>query len=466
MYRGDDVLELDCEIDEHLDFGLANEVLIKFDDHCGNNRTTTKEDDSSDDDDDGITVITNNILSQKTEEIKRIDAVIAAAKINYDDNENSFEPKLLNYNTNIIQTTNNVCARTTVCSSSSQINLTTEIEQLCSMIVNLNTTKVIAVFINAHILLIPYYMQISNQLKNLIWFSPFSDNFIPNTINSFRYQHVFENVLNSLSKTQLKLLNGADIDDKVIAFFGARYIKPTNNQILINKNLLTKHCPQPPNRHRESFQKFYIYSEFTLIIMKNKKLLDYTIHGINGNITALIEKYNPSQIFYAGLPHADPLEIFLNYNYQPFAKYKHLFQKISITSQEKHNVVQFCERCDQFCSFCQTLHFVINFFKQKSPTELQPNRHIYPTTILEHHQYAQNYKRYRPIRPIKQNEYASQKNQNRQYPNRFNFPYHRQNVIVSNTSSNLINKFYFRNPRTSFFTGNCPNNIIIQHSNL
>lgn len=177
---------------------------------------------------------------------------------------------------------------------------------------------------------------LSPTLRNLIWKTAF----VPKTqLSRFAAASIVENILETKdSRFQIKP------SDRTIAFFGAVFRKPAffapslqaiekdiENKRNINQKLnVNTHLP------------YHIYHDFSVIIMKGSKVVDYAVHAEFGNINEVLRKHEPETVYFLG--HKDSsLARFLSYRYQPFAEHStRTFYGLDF--QMNYQILQFCEK--------------------------------------------------------------------------------------------------------------------------
>jgi hypothetical protein len=194
--------------------------------------------------------------------------------------------------------------------------------------------------------------------------------------NIFPHIHIFNESLPKPSST----MKG------VYGFFSAHYQKPNmsfmknvvnssgnrNDNIGCYSNTTTNnpiyHNNQRGFDKRMMISGLYCFVDFTLIIVKDGKIIDHAIHGYLSDICEMIEYYTPIHVYYKAYPN-DALDCFVNYKYQPFyismAKYMKRVQfdsKLSLTT-----FITFCQRRAPNCSFCMALSMLTQYLTPHIP---------------------------------------------------------------------------------------------------
>lgn len=180
----------------------------------------------------------------------------------------------------------------------------------------------INIFINTDLICVNSKTVLSPALQNLVWVR------CSNDTHNFKIirQELLEKIIQE---------GGKDYNNETIAFFGALFDKP--------------------------YKQFYkVYKEFSIVIVKDFKILDFATNGVAGDIARLIEKYNLKKIFFdqSVLP-------FLDHPSQPFANFRNLF--IRTTCMSPTHVISYCPYRKEFCSLCKAFSLMIGCFQEIKP---------------------------------------------------------------------------------------------------
>lgn len=246
--------------------------------------------------------------------------------------------------------------------STLDLDLQNEINTLLKKSIKLRSSKCISLYVNNHLILVYINTPISSRLAILAWGQPLT--YIK---CKFPLQDEFNDFLNKfyLSRQFTTYNDGTDRTE-TIAFFSAVYKKTSivlnNQQSKYNDDNTYNDCM----KKRYNNNGLYRYYDFTLIILKSGFIIDYSIHSYKSNICDLITEYKPKCIYYNAIKD-DPLDIFLNYQYQPFYEsFKNLLKPISINKPKRDdiNYLAFCERNELYCSFCLALREIRAFIFQ------------------------------------------------------------------------------------------------------
>lgn len=277
--------------------------------------------------------------------------------------------------------------------------LTAELNSIAKISIY-NTKKSVAICVNRRIYFIPDNLAISTRLCNVAWKNPKMVCSAP--IKFFNFQN-FESELES---------KNIGFSDEYVGFFGAHYWKHSNIYDLTTKDGRFGHKP----KYIDNLHECFIYDDFTLIIMKNGKIIDYAIHNFKNNINELIRRYNPKKVYYAGQV-GQPIHTFVNYNYQPFSEFNEKFCPIQI--DRIFGVLPYCERMNGHCSFCNCLKLILNYYKEHEPRTIQ-----FIQKIRNRREFSiEEYNRYKYISSNQQKNKPITKrfgNQNRIYKNKNN----------------------------------------------
>ena len=233
-----------------------------------------------------------------------------------------------------------------------------EIDNLLKLnALGLKTNKVVSCLLNGLIIFIPYYYYISPKLTNLLW-KPECQ------YESYKHEYLkdFNCILSKISNSSS---NNEKTNSAFVGFFSAKY-QTTNYKFNNCSNIVFE--KKNNNNNNNNLIKPYIYTDFTLCVLKDNKIIDVAIHGFKNSISSLIDKYN-LKIIYCNGKINDSLCMFLNYKYQPF--YEIMKNKIKFINLSKFefymetkfiNQFLYCERNDKFCSFCKNLNFILTFY--------------------------------------------------------------------------------------------------------
>lgn len=281
-------LKIDCS-------DLGSDSNDEQDHNCGNP-------DEDDEDDDGINVIidTDAIKRKRTndrsDELERIQTILNSAYI--DDDE-----------------------------------IQREIQTLVTKSLHAPVmSKYITVFVDNRFLVIDYDTPLTDRLKSYIWrpSKPFVRRSLP-----------FIESMNKFIKPNLAMPD-------VYAVFSVKYERVNNLKRPISNQQPITTRPRPQKRNNA----LYIYTDFSILIVKNGKIVDYAIHGVHSSIQGAVEHWEPKQIFYNAEPN-DPLDSFLHYKHQPF--YGLIYKTgtpMKLYRNQQVICLALCERNDVYCAFC------------------------------------------------------------------------------------------------------------------
>lgn len=210
--------------------------------------------------------------------------------------------------------------------------------------------KHITVFVDNRYLIVDYNTKISDRLKSYIW----------HTSKPYLYKPlIYIDSLNNFIKPNASLPD-------VYAVFSVKYDRVNNVKSQKFNNIKT----QQMIKHKYRFQNnnaLYIYIDFSILIIKDGKIVDYAIHGIHSSIRETVDRWKPSQIIYNAEPN-DPLDTFLHYEHQPFYELIYKYGKpMKLFRNQKIVCLALCERNDVYCAFCNGLKDLLgltNFYYQ------------------------------------------------------------------------------------------------------
>lgn len=240
---------------------------------------------------------------------------------------------------------------------SSDIALQSEINALIRKSINIKNTNTITVMCQNQMLILENNTQISSRLASMIWGTPlmYQKNLPANieTLNEF--------IGTLQDKCSMKCTDtycdGTNIAETV-GLFAATYRK---NATSIDSS--DRHTRMQQHQHQQSRRTnnnigLYRYYDFTLLILKNGKIIDYAIHGVRSNINDAIAEHKPSKI-YCNVMQGDALDTFLRYECQPFygSMYGRM-HRLKLNILDMYNFLWFCERSNSFCSFCLALKYL------------------------------------------------------------------------------------------------------------
>lgn len=261
---------------------------------------------------------------------------------------------------------------------SSDIALQSEINNLIKKSININNRDTVTVMCQNQTLLIQNKTEISSRLASLIWGTPmmYQKNMPPSIENLNGFITQLQN--NCSMHCSDAYCDGTNISE-TIGVFAATYQKCathmssdnlqknrqcSNNNSGSSSNSSNSNNSSSTNNNNDVLKNkrynigLYRYYDFTLLILKDGKIIDYAIHGVRSNLNDLINEHNPRKI-YCNVTTGDALDIFLNYEYQPF--YSTMYgrmHKLKLSPLEIYNFLYFCERSNVFCSFCLALKYL------------------------------------------------------------------------------------------------------------
>lgn len=271
------------------------------------------------------------------------------------------------------------------------LELQREIEMIVRESIRPTTDKCISVSLNNQVVLVPVTIRISDRLASYIWGAPRQYR-----SQSFPFVEEFDRLLDGLSRTSEKrrLFAGIMPSDGVtlprtFAVFAVRYVR-TNC-------LTSRQTPQHQQQHRWATQSrdienialpsghqqghhgdngnqpsssswnkkpmtntifgLYQYCDFSVMIIRDNRVVDYAVHGVHSNIAETITRHKPEVVYYNAQPD-DALDVFVRYEWQPFYEcLRDIARPVSIyrNNRELFNTLPFCTRCDTFCAFCHAL---------------------------------------------------------------------------------------------------------------
>lgn len=242
--------------------------------------------------------------------------------------------------------------------------------------------KYITVFVDNRFLVIDYKTELTDRLKSYIWRTPkpFVHRSLP-----------FIESINEFIKPNLALPD-------VYAVFSVKYERINNAKRPHNQHLITTRVR--PQKHNNAL---YIYTDFSILIVKHGKIVDYAIHGVHSSIHGAVEYWKPKQIIYNAEP-SDPLDSFLHYKHQPFYEliYK-LGASMKLYRNQRVICLALCERNDVYCAFCNGVKDLLGLtnFQHISNAALQTNPSVTRTALvpkIRHDRRFTNIRRYDPYR--------------------------------------------------------------------
>lgn len=244
--------------------------------------------------------------------------------------------------------------------------------------------KVVSIYIelcediSGTLLVIPLTQPLSPELMNLAWKTPCTP--LPYAAK-FRYQDIFEQSICS---------NGSDaLSNKYVAYFGVHYTRFKQTSVMPK---ITPVGLQFSNQTRYGNDSrfssgYFVYDDFCMIIMYNRKVVDYAIHAYINDICVLAKKYDIKEVFYNGR-HNPSLEHFLQYKWQPFASINAKF--IPLYCNLNSSMVNFCNRNSDNCALCQNLNLIAWHNQNKTNVRYEAQRMICSsdaTTVADHINY-------------------------------------------------------------------------------
>ncbi|ATZ81488.1 GrBNV_gp78-like protein [Drosophila innubila nudivirus] len=304
------------------------------------------------------------------------------------------------------------------------IGIREELNKLVTNSIILPTLKCITVKYNNQIILISSSTPISSRLASIFWVYPKI---------YVKQQMPFLNEFNKIianSTYTPEMMTAHDKHGNEIyrsckyAVFSVKYKKnfvtnarandtKASDSGNIDSNIIK------PDGFKKSNTGIYHYLDFAAVIIENGKIIDYAIHGFVSNIAEMIHIHKPSRVYY-NARRGDALDVFMNYQYQPF--YESCYGKLTPTiinrTNDFFNPLAFCERQDIYCALCNCLRdvrgllfklpeqisIVNNYTKQSTPTEYAPhNHHNDNNNIAEYNsQYTYNEYQYQPYYQLEQ----------------------------------------------------------------
>lgn len=273
---------------------------------------------------------------------------------------------------------------------------------------------------------IPINFEISSRLIDYLWNKPCIEK---NEPLKFQNQDSFEKYLGDKYK---------NFTNEHIGFFGFHYWKSGKTFKLTHKDGKFGNKPESPR----ILPGCFVFDDFSLVIMKSGKVVDYAIHGVENNINEVIRKYQPSVILYPGREE-DPISTFLKYKYQPFSEFSNTFIPIQFNKFKKYRVIQNCNRLNEFCSFCNVNQFILNYYDYKNEMN-QTNEHKI-MTIGEYSKIKNNSNRFK-YHKIEKKFQGKRSNKKHKNLNNFNRnPHFFQNK--TNFNNYIHNPYYPYYPR-------------------
>lgn len=326
-----EIIETCATLQDYKDLGLEPEVYDSSDGEC------------SDTDDEGEKEKLNVVINQ--------DVISTAVYIN----TSIPPPALYTYN------------------QGSSLAINQEINDIVKQSINLKTQKVITVCVNNVVMVIPTNKSISSQLASHLWLPsrPLSLH------NKFPFQDQFNEMLPPINRKE------------IFGIFSAFFTKHNISKPQTSKNYLN-FSEKSNIRESDNTRGLYHFTDFTLLVVQNGKIIDYAIHGYLSNINLLAKHYNINKIYYNARPD-DALDCFVRYPHQPF--YEILNRKSYRIMANTNNVIPptFCVRNNTFCSFCSGLKILSSYLAPPKPNiPVVRQRIVYP--------YAQNQMDVNPFR--------------------------------------------------------------------
>lgn len=97
----------------------------------------------------------------------------------------------------------------------------------------------------------------------------------------------------------------------------------------------------------------YHFCDFAAIVVTDNKVVDYAVHGVRSSIIRMLDAHRPRRVYYNARV-GDPLDVFVNYRYQPFyAALQGISRPVKMNrNRANFNTIAFCERTDVFCALC------------------------------------------------------------------------------------------------------------------
>lgn len=329
------------------------------------------------------------------------------------------DPKIILNNNDLLDESTGLLTEYT--NNDDDILLRSEIEKIKQISID-STVETIAAYDNIKniVFYIPIDLPISSRLRDYLWNTSC---ICENEPLRFESCDVFEEFLEKKYKT---------FSNDCIGFFGYHYWKNGKTFKLTPKDGKIGNKPE----REKTLHGCFVFDDFSLIIMKNGKIIDYAIHGVENNVNEIIRKYKPIKIFYSGKSN-DPISVFLKYKYQPFSEFSESFVPIQMYLK-KYVVIQNCKRKSEYCSFCNANQFVLNYYdyEQKKMEEHRAHRDI---SIGEYSQITKYSNKFQH-RNIEKKFHAKKNFKRRDN----NFVHYRNNFKQYNK-----NPYYFNN-RTTF----------------
>jgi len=306
------------------------------------------------------------------------------------------------------------------------IGIREELNRLVTNSIILPTLKCITVKYNNQIILISSSTPISSRLASIFWVYPKI---------YVKQQMPFLNEFNKIIANSTYTPEMMTAHDKYgneiyrsckYAVFSVKYKKNFVTNARAND---TTKAPDSgnidsniikPDGFKKSNTGIYHYLDFAAVIIENGKIIDYAIHGFVSNIAEMIHIHKPSRVYY-NARRGDALDVFMNYQYQPF--YESCYGKLTPTiinrTNDFFNPLAFCERQDIYCALCNCLRDVrgllfklpeqisivnnTNYTKQSTtPTEYVPHTDNNNTADYNSQQYTYNEYQYQPYYQLEQ----------------------------------------------------------------
>ncbi|AYP97902.1 GrBNV gp78-like protein-like protein [Mauternbach virus] len=276
------------------------------------------------------------------------------------------------------------------------IGLREELNKLVTNSIILSTLKCITVKYNNQIILISSATPISSRLASIFWAypkiyvkqqMPFLDEFnkiIANSTYTPETMTAHDKYGNEIYRSSKYAVFSVKYKKNFVTNLKSNDAAKTSDSGNTDTNIIKPDGFKKPNTG------IYHYLDFAAVIIENGKIIDYAIHGYVSNIAEMIHIHKPTRVYY-NARRGDALDVFMNYQYQPFyeACYGKLTPVIINRTNDFFNPLPFCERQDIYCALCNCLRDVRGLlFKLPEQISVVNNNHIpYESKQLTHNEY-------------------------------------------------------------------------------
>lgn len=255
-----------------------------------------------------------------------------------------------------------------------------EMDDLMCKSVHPDSANCIAVMYSGRLMLISSKTVLSSRAVDMLWRTPKA--YKPTYLSMSETCEVVKQLSCNLVP---RVLDANILPTDTFAIFSAKYTK-----IHSPVNPLDFKTYYNNSSNNDGFTAFknstsgiYRYEDFSLLIIREGKIVEYATHGVQSNINELLRIYNPKKIFY-NATKGDALDTLLKYAHSPFFAGIGDLSKLTPVRINKindnFNTLVFCPRQDIYCSFCISLReyrgllFQVPVFSKPEPWNELSNR--------------------------------------------------------------------------------------------